>query len=337
MKKSLTGFESVQWLIQAPSHPTSLGNIEVRVPQNEGPRDENSDQEVNFWQGIRRDIIPIETIQKTVIVAALENRTPNNVVKGQPQVSMLGITILNQKEDVFSNNIVLNGFRLSIKDREGNAIENPAQVISRVAVTSYQNPEIVYGAVTNFNSGGIIPIYLSQPDTIRAGEADSLDLVIDIAQEPAITSIMFSIDVDTNSVFIQEAKTPYKPVLKGVLDQTDFTLQSDFCLIKGDNLKEYFCNYPNPFGSPERLTTTIPYYLKEDTDVEIKIYTLIGELVWSRSYKADEPQGRKGPHDGDVIWDARNDQGFRVLNGVYIIYIKTGSGENAMTKAAVIK
>ncbi|HEX9973123.1 MAG TPA: hypothetical protein VGD14_13715 [bacterium] len=337
MKKTLTGFESVQWLIAAPAHATSLGNIEVRVPQNEGPRDENSDQEVNFWQGIRRDIIPIETIQKSVIVAALDNRTPNTVVKGQPQVSMLGIRILNQKEDVFSNNIVLNGFKLVIKDREGNSIDNPAQVISRIAVTDYQNPEIVYGSVTSFSPGGIIPIYLSQPDTIRAGEADSLDLIIDIAQEPAVTSVMFSIDVDTNSVFIQEAKTPYKPVLKGALDETNFTLESDFCLIKGDNLKEYFCNYPNPFGNPERPTTTIPYYLKEDTDVEIKIYTLIGELVWSRSYKADEPQGRKGPHEGDVTWDARNDQGYRILNGVYIIYIKTGTGENAMTKAAVIK
>lgn len=337
MKKSLTGLESVQWLIKAPAHPTSLGNIEVRVPQNEGPRDENSDQEVNFWQGIRRDIIPIETIQKTVIIAALENRTPNNVAKGQSQVSMLGITILNQKEDVFSNNIVLNGLRLTITDRERKPIENPAQVISRVAITNYRNPAIVYGSVTNFNTGGIIPINLSRPDTIRAGEADSLDLVIDIAPEPAITSVMFSLAVDTNNVFIQEAKTPYKPVLRGALDETNFTLESDFCLIKGDNLKDYFCNYPNPFGSHERPTTAIPYYLKEDADVEIKIYTLIGELVWSRSYKANEPQGRKGPHDGDVIWDARNNQGDRILNGVYIIYIKTGAGENAMTKAAVIK
>jgi hypothetical protein len=333
----LTGFESVQWLIKAPSHPTSLGNIEVRVPQNEGPRDENADQEVNFWQGIRRDIIPIETIQKTVIIAALDNRTPNNVVKGQPRVSMLGITIINQKEDVFSNNIVLNGFRLTIKDREGNPIENPAQVISRVAVVNYQNPEIVYGSASNFSSGGIVSIFMSQPDTIRAGEADSLDLVIDIAQEPAVTSVMFSIEVDTNNVFIQEAKTPYKPVLKGALDETNFTLESDFCLIKGDNLKEYFCNYPNPFGSPERPTTTIPYYLKEDTDVEFKIYTLIGELVWSRTFKADTPQGKKGTHDGDVTWDARNDQGYRILNGVYIVYIKTGTGESAMTRTAVIK
>ena len=337
LKKTLSGFESVQWLITAPSNPTSLGNIEVRVPQNEGPIDENSNREVNFWQGIRRDIIPIETIQKSVIITPLENRTPNNVVKGQPQVSMLGVRILNQKEDEFSNNIILKGFRLSITDREGNAIENPAQVISRIAVTDYQNHEIVYGSVTSFSAGGDVAIYLSQPDTIRAGEADSLDLIIDIAPEPSLTSVMFSMVVDTNNVFIEEAKTTFKPELKGALDEKNFTLESDFCLIKGDNLKEYFCNYPNPFGNPARPTTTIPYYLKEDTDVEIKIYTLVGELVWSRSYKADEPQGRKGPHDGDVTWDARNDQGYKVLNGVYIIYIKTGTGESAMTKAAVIK
>jgi hypothetical protein len=225
-----------------------------------------------------------------------------------------------------------------IKDREGNPIENPNQVISRIAVTDYRQSSTVYGEISSFNSGSMIPIVLTQPDVISPGKADSIDLVIDIAAEPSINSVMFSINADTN-IFIQEALTLNTPQLKNLLDQTgvNLKLESDFCQIKGDNLKEYFSNYPNPFGNPQRPTTTITYYLKEDADVDIKIYSLIGELVWSRSFKADEPEGRKGSHDGDVTWDARNDQGYKILNGVYIVYIKTGTGETAMTKAAVIK
>ncbi len=329
----------VEWQIKAPDIATSAANIEVRVPANQGPRDENSEQESHFWQEKRRDFFTIETIRKTVIISAIsENRTPNTVIKGQKQISMLGIRIFNQKDDELSNNVILSGFRVMIKDREGNPIENPAQVISRISVTDYHQSNMVYGEVSNFSSGAMIPIVLTQPDVISSGKADSIDLVIDIAAEPSISSVMFSINADTN-IFIQEALTLDEPQIKNLLDQTgvNLKLESDFCLIKGDNLKEYFTNYPNPFGNPQRPTTTITYYLKEDADVDIKIYSLIGELVWSRSFKANEPEGRKGSHDGDVTWDARNDQGYKVLNGVYIIYIKTGTGETAMTKAAVIK
>ncbi len=339
-KKILAGHESVEWQITSPAHATSPGNIIVRVPENEEPRDENTDKEVSFYQGVRRAIIPIRTIQKTVIISALDNRTPNTVVKGQKSVSILGVKIYNRKEDKFSNNVILNGFRILVKDRQGNNVENPDQIIARIAVTDYHHSDIVLGEVSNFNSGAMVSLYLSKADTIFPGAADSIDLVIDIAQEPVLDNVMISIYSDTN-IFIQEdlTFTQNKPRIEGINQESGVNLQleSDFCLIKGDNLKEYFGNYPNPFGNPQRPITTITYYLKEDTDVDIKIYTLIGELVWSHSYRDNEPQGRKGPHDGDVIWDARNDKGYKVLNGVYIIYIKTGTGESAMTKAAVIK
>ncbi|UCE05143.1 MAG: hypothetical protein JSW07_16195, partial [bacterium] len=339
-KKILSDYESVEWQITSPSHATSPGNIIVRVPENEEPRDENTDNVVSFYQGIRRSIIPIRTIQKTVVISVLDNRTPNTVVKGQRQVSILGIKIFNKKEDKFSNNAILNGFRVIIKDRHGNYIENPEQIISRIAVTDYHRSDVVFGEVSNFNTGATVPLYLSKPDTIFPGATDSIDLVIDIAQEPVLDNVMISIYSDTN-IFIQEdlTFTQNKPRIEGVNQESgiNLKLESDFCLIKGDELKEVFCNYPNPFGNPRRPKTTITYYLREDTDVDIKIYTLIGELVWSRSFKANEPKGRKGHHDGDVTWDARNDKGHKVLNGVYIIYIKTGTGETAMTKAAVIK
>jgi hypothetical protein len=104
-----------------------------------------------------------------------------------------------------------------------------------------------------------------------------------------------------------------------------------------DNLEEAFGNYPNPFGTAEHPTTTITYYLKENTNIQFSIFTLLGELVHTENYKETDPQGQAGSHDGDIIWDGTNDMGKKVLNGVYVGYIKTGYGETAITKIAIVK
>jgi len=98
-----------------------------------------------------------------------------------------------------------------------------------------------------------------------------------------------------------------------------------------------FSNYPNPFGNPGRgRTTRLYYYLSKDTDVQIRIYSLLGELVWQRSFKATDPYGREGAHE-DLQWDATNGNGEVVLNGVYIAHITTGDGQQATRKIAVVK
>ena len=111
------------------------------------------------------------------------------------------------------------------------------------------------------------------------------------------------------------------------------------------DLKESFCNYPNPFGSSDAPVTKIVYYLKNNVDVDLKIYSLIGELVTSKSYSQYELEGQAGMHDENyfgtggppIYWDGRNDDGHQVLNGVYIALFSTSEGETVTTKIAVIK
>jgi hypothetical protein len=98
-----------------------------------------------------------------------------------------------------------------------------------------------------------------------------------------------------------------------------------------------FSNFPNPFGGPDpKDKTTLYYYLRNDTDVNIRIYSLLGELVWQRAFKATDGQGRAGAHS-EVTWDAKNGDGQFVLNGVYIAYLATGDGQRATRKIAVMK
>jgi len=334
--KDLSGLDAASWQIKAPDVEMPAANIEVRVPQAMGPNDQNTGEEVAFWEETRSVNFAITTYEKSVFISKLANRTPNSVVNGQQNVSMLGLRFYNPKEEELANSLVLTGMEMNLTDREGNNLAAPEQMISRIAICSYSNPENVFGEVTSFETGSMIRILFTLPDTILPDEADSLDLIVDIAESPEKQSLLISIPADTN-IFIREASTLAMPLFEGDFAEGNFQVESDFIRILGDNLKESFGNYPNPFGNPDRKTTTITYYLKEDTEVEIKIYTLIGELVWSRLYPLGDARSKKGTHEGDVTWDARNDKGYKVLNGVYIIYLKTGYGETATTKAAVIK
>lgn len=103
-------------------------------------------------------------------------------------------------------------------------------------------------------------------------------------------------------------------------------------------LSDYFGCFPNPFGNIANPTTLFTYYLFTNSDIQIKIYTEQGRLVWKCYYTKNDPQGKKGPHENDIAWDGRDEQGEKVISGVYDAYILTHNGSNyASTKIAVIR
>ena len=79
-------------------------------------------------------------------------------------------------------------------------------------------------------------------------------------------------------------------------------------------------NYPNPFN-PE---TWIPYSLKNDATVEIRIYNAAGQLVYKLR------QGfREADHyvtkDRAAYWNGRNECGERAASGIYFYQIRAGN------------
>ena len=106
--------------------------------------------------------------------------------------------------------------------------------------------------------------------------------------------------------------------------------------MSGD-FEEYVHNYPNPFkaGSEE---TRIAYFMTVDAPVNIRIFDLMGNLVWSKDISAGDP-GATGSEPRtwcEVFWDGRNDKGQLVRNGVYLCRIQAGS-RSATFKIAVAK
>ena len=89
-------------------------------------------------------------------------------------------------------------------------------------------------------------------------------------------------------------------------------------------------NYPNPFN-PD---TWIPYQLREDGDVVIRIYTTTGRLVRTLSL-GHKPGGLYTDKEQAAQWDGRNEQGEHAASGVYFYSIT--AGDLSATRKMVVK
>ena len=72
-------------------------------------------------------------------------------------------------------------------------------------------------------------------------------------------------------------------------------------------------NYPNPFNSG----TTINYSLPEKSDIQIVIYSLLGQPVRTLINSSSH----SGLHN--VTWDGRDNKGNAVSGGIYLYRIRT--------------
>jgi len=74
-------------------------------------------------------------------------------------------------------------------------------------------------------------------------------------------------------------------------------------------------NYPNPFNP----STTISYFLKENTDVNLTVYNLIGEEI-QNLVNETQVSGLK-----TVTWNGTDKNGLQVAGGIYFYKLQTGN------------
>ncbi len=328
--------DTLFWTIEAPFYEREAKIIDVVIES--APKDENSsDEVVPDAITVRKASLTIQTEDKSVIISTFSPRNKNTIARGDTAVAMLGL-VLTCSGNANSNNVLLSGVKVKLKDRFGNLIYNPRRVVSRIAVVKYRESSLFYGQTVNIPSSNPIEILFGKIDTLRPEIPNKIEFQVDIFANTDITDFQISID-STEAIYLVDEGSGQVPKLRSTTGQKleVLNIESESSVIIEADFHKAFFNYPNPFGNLERPQTYFVYYLDQDTDVNIKIYTLIGEMVWSCSYTVDDPQGKKGPHEADIVWDGRNGQGYRVLNGVYIARISTGYGKNTLTKIAVIK
>jgi hypothetical protein len=116
-------------------------------------------------------------------------------------------------------------------------------------------------------------------------------------------------------------------------DDGDENLNDIYVFFKGEEVEKSLerkpFNAPNPFN-PDTEDTKICYYLEQDDDVKIRLFTLTGELV----YSWENISGREGMNQWP--WNGRNEKGKIVENGGYICLIEAG-GKKQKCKIAILR
>ncbi|MCI0512395.1 hypothetical protein L0128_04205 [candidate division KSB1 bacterium] len=333
--------DTLSWQVIAPPEPLAGKNLRVMVKS--WPQDINTNQEIAY---INTEIeIPVITEEKRVIVTNRLNITPRAISKGQKNVTLLGLVFQNVG-NASSNRLLLRGMQVKLRDRQGEVLADPSQVIRRLAAVRANNSNIIYGQVDPVGASSQINLHFNRIDTIQGGRPDSLNLLVDISPDASILNFQISIDTTTafNLVDYYSGLPPkfYKP--DGTL-LTQLKITSDFSSVLEADLEKTFLNYPNPFGNHGQERTKFIYYLAQNTDVELKIFTVLGEQVWSVKYAEHTPEGRAGMHAENfygsggppIYWDGTNQDGNKILNGIYIAVFTTTNGGQSTTKVAVLK
>ncbi|HBZ00310.1 MAG TPA: hypothetical protein DEO84_03210, partial [candidate division Zixibacteria bacterium] len=183
-------------------------------------------------------------------------------------------------------------------------------------------------------------IVFSTTDTIRMEASAQVPFTLTLGIRPDVAIRDFSVGFGANLVqaVIIENGLATEQVNAISIHGEAADWQGDPTMILEPNFTASLSSYPNPF-SPQ-TGTTIGYYLPTASDLEIRIFTLLGELVWTKTISSAEPLGTAGLHTGSnaLSWNATNDLGREIRSGVYICLVRNlTSGEEAKFKIAVVK
>jgi hypothetical protein len=342
----------VSWIVQAPDQPTlEAVSIEARIASL--PLDENTND--SAYVSKRNDEVAVTTVGGWLAVSGYTrpDTARGLLVPGEEDVWLMGLEFVNRGQ-AGTNPIVIHSASFHVEDMAGFDLSPDEALSSMRAVRMVRQADTtvidwghVFGELDPIDSSSDNPLTLvfTTPDTIRSTDTSLVAIVGDIAE--AGQQLTFHLNLAAGSSL--EALDAYNPdIAIPVLDASGKSLanlRSDPKQVLGGGVVQgsatpYLLNCPNPFGSPDREETIFIYYLRERTDVLFRVYTLTGSLVWSASYTQTDPQGAQGLHSAGpdaVVWDGRNDRGIRVLNGVYILVMETGTGDVAKNKIAVVK
>jgi len=105
-----------------------------------------------------------------------------------------------------------------------------------------------------------------------------------------------------------------------------------YCLM-ADYDSESIISYPNPANINDIYDIVIRFNLAKDVKVTVRIYTVSGELVRTLAVDHVMTAGR----DRRLIWDAKNDVGLKVVNGIYLIRVEKENLDGTEKEIKILK
>jgi hypothetical protein len=267
-------------------------------------------------------------------------------LSGQPLGGIFTPTgILNAVNGEFSYPASYNqagSFRIRIKNEDTGMLDplNQDSCIIDMGANTLNVNLTVQASPQNVRSGSISNIIASLLD-LNGNPVSNGQVLFTVKSGNSIfpTGLTFTAQSDSNG----RATAPLTAALlneSDVIEAKYNTLTADVTINTSlvDPIAGQVSNYPNPFKAGVEKTT-IAYLLVEPTDVTVKIYTLMGDLVTSKSFRQGSP-GAVANSMNVFLWDGKNDKGDTVGNGGYICAVDAvinGAKKKMIRKIAVLK
>jgi photosystem II stability/assembly factor-like uncharacterized protein len=131
--------------------------------------------------------------------------------------------------------------------------------------------------------------------------------------------------IPLNGIFFNTSQQGFIVGLQGTLLRIDLKLEAEKLQTMRKN---EVSNFPNPFTD----VTSIRFFLEETSDVELKIYNMIGEEI----FVLKNPSMEKGPNQ--ITWDGNLKNGKHAPTGLYFykLKIKSDKEERVETRRMVM-
>jgi hypothetical protein len=329
-ERSFTIGQTITWVIDAPDAPAPPRIIDMVI--SGVPADENSGAAAAVDRFRASVAISTEGVFITAdnISSGLGFNT-NVVSKGTSDVRMLGIEIANT--DDAADPARIDAIAVSVLDKSGGLAGQPSGTLGefyalvggrRVDGNLGVNP-VVFDFTTV--PGGLI----LDPD---GADTDSIAFAVSIRDNAALDEVTLSIENGGDFTIRSTSSGNIVPVVdKSTFGAVTGKLRSQPLVILSNNFEEYAHNYPNPFRAGSELTR-IAYTMDSDGSVAVRIFDMLGSLVYEKQYPQGEPGTGEGPQE--VTWDGRNMRGETVRNGIYICQLEAG-GRSVKIRIAVAK
>ena len=311
------------WRVQARTSITAITDL-LTLRLKKPPFDENT----NTLAAINdaETELAVRTEGRKLIVAAAD-KGGGPAVRGQQNVLLLRLQ-LNNPAGPTSSNLMLKMLDFDLRNRGGEPVL-PRTALKAVRVSN--NSGTIVGSIADIplNSQSL---QVTLNATIAIDKPDTVSIFADLADDAAQTFRLVFDDSDDFAVADQDGG--YGAVVETIDGKSgpQFRLESNLTAIHGAEASSSFFNYPNPFqpGNNQSNNEGTRFSLPAGASGELKIFTLLGELVW-------ETQIDLRNLSGPIFWNGHNGMDKRVLNGVYVAMLKTKDGKTLTTKVAVLK
>jgi hypothetical protein len=316
---------SASWVVKAPTLASvTASKIEARLV--EIPVDENTNDPVHVLpnQGSYSIAVTTESYLLAVGPASLNIEFSKSIVPGQNRVPLMALS-LDNRGIRGGNKVIVDGISFDVEDRFGEEI-SPSSVISRAYIVNQEATDEIFGVADEILGENPVTISFTRLLSIPVDGNPVLAILVDIREN--VTIQYFQVNIRESSyISAKDGNSNFPVPVKSLTEEDWIELRSTARYIYNPETELNLWSCPNPFSD----LTTVYYHLEEPSDVTFRIFTLIGDPVWT----LELPAVSAGPHT--LLWDGTNDSGKKILNGVYWLFMQTDNGVEGKFKIAVVK